>query len=375
MKHVLPDLVLVEMHDALRSDRRTVPYTAQGGEQPPPSSASAVTKGLDLVRRARQARVAGRLADAAVALEAALSSESADQMTVRERAEALGELGLCKLAQRKYRDAAEHVYKSLDHWTDLRPPFRLELQNAYNEAVKHIGRVYFAISPPETAVLLDGRPIGRVTKSVVFFVEPGRHTVRSRLNGYKESSQSFDIEGTQRHMVTLDLPRATEAVEREKVAGRESEKESVVDRQNAINSRRATKVTSEPPPSAASKVRLVGAVLTGTTAVASGAFFLWAAITDSEINARSDALDRRNWDTSACIDASNKPECHEIRDAFGRMDTLNTMGWVALATSGTLGVLTLGSLLLDRAPSTKETVRIAPIATSRDLGLFIHGEF
>jgi hypothetical protein len=349
----------------------TLPHSAHAGEQPPSPKASAVAKDLDLVRRARQARVAGRPADATAALEAALSSDNADRMTVRERAEALGELGLCELAQRKYRDAAEHIYESLDRWTDLRPPFRLELQNAFNEAVKHVGRVYFALSPPEAAVLLDGRPIGRVTKSYVFFVEPGRHTVRARLNGYKESSQSFDIEGEQRHMITLDLPRAPEA------AAQTAQPEP----------REAAKAVAAPAPPAGAQSAawlsfpIAGGVLAVGAAVAGGVLLGKAGATREDLETRAAELrpakgnGEEGLGTSACLDPPVPSGCAELADLRRREDTLTKAGWVTLGAAGALGVATVASFVLLRKRPDKDAVRVAPAVARHGAGLFVQGEF
>ena len=91
----------------------------------------------DHVRRGRRARNTGQWTEAYAAYKAALEAADPASSTERVRAELAGELGLCELALRKYRDAAEHLAFSLEQRTALPLALQLRFEKGERELLKH----------------------------------------------------------------------------------------------------------------------------------------------------------------------------------------------------------------------------------------------
>jgi hypothetical protein len=93
-----------------------------------------------------------------MAFEEALKHAGSARMMEAQRAVVLGEPGLSELAQRKYREAAEHLSESLDHDTALPRASREAFHQGMREA--GVGRLYVTVTPSDAALLLDGERIG-----------------------------------------------------------------------------------------------------------------------------------------------------------------------------------------------------------------------
>jgi tetratricopeptide (TPR) repeat protein len=318
-----------------------------------------------VVRRARQARAAGRFAEAQAALEEALSPDNAATMTATAalRAQLFGELGLCELGQHKYRDAAEHLHESLHYWTELPRAYQLEFQTALNRATDQVGRIYYIQTPPDAAVLLDGRPRGRVKGVQVYFVEPGKHAIRARLDGYKDVLQTFEIGKGQTTSITMELPRAPEAPAR--AAG------SAPEKPQTTRPARALQAAAAAPSKGGSALRTTGWALTGVTAAAGGAFLLGAEITRANHDERSAELRRDGWLGNTCAPPGTAPVCTELRDLREQRALLGTLGVATLATSGAIGVATLVSYLFDQKTASREGVSVVPVVTRQTAGLWM----
>jgi hypothetical protein len=121
---------------------------------------------------------------------------------------------LAELALEKHRDAAEHLTASLDHGAALSMAAQRRFQQGRSRAEQHIVRLYLGVNPPDAEVFLDGHPIGRRESTYLLFVEPGKHTVRTRLPGYSDTSDSFEAGKGETRSLALHLseaPRTTKA--------------------------------------------------------------------------------------------------------------------------------------------------------------------
>ncbi|WP_437504943.1 hypothetical protein [Sorangium sp. So ce1099] len=97
----------------------THPVHAKDRNPAPARSDGSIVK--DHLRRARRARAAGKWTEAQAAYTAAFEAIDSTSVTERESAEVAGELGLCELKLRKFRDAAEHLAWSLERRKALSP--------------------------------------------------------------------------------------------------------------------------------------------------------------------------------------------------------------------------------------------------------------
>jgi tetratricopeptide (TPR) repeat protein len=311
--------------------------------QTPPhrSTRSKATSEIDPARLGRQARAAGRWADAEAAFEAALESPGAARMTPGERAEVLGELGLCELKQREYRDAAEHLARSLDDFNELRPAFRGRINEALRKAQAEIGRILVAVSPPDAAVLVDDQPVGRAAQTYLLFVEPGRHTVRARLSGHDDAVQMFELAKGQKHLLSLQLSPVPAAAP--------PAKESALAAHRAAGAP-APGVARSPGPWAGwpGKVRVAGIAVTTAAASFGVLFMVRASVLDGDLDERKSELrDHRGWTSWACRDPQPPAECAELHGLKTDRDRFAGLGTALVAAGGVAGALTAASFFTD----------------------------
>ncbi|WP_437304403.1 hypothetical protein [Sorangium sp. So ce388] len=320
----------------------------------------------DNVRRGRRARDAGRWAEAHAAYRAAFDATDPASSTERERAEIAGELGLCELALKQYRAAAEHLAWSLEQRNVLPLQLQLRFEAGQRNAAPHVATFYLSVEPPDAEVLIDGKPISTPARTYRLFLEPGQHMVRTRLAGHEEAFASFDAQAGKPTTISLQVPRAvTQAAVPAKDA-------ATVTRE-AKRSARGAQASSVAPSSMASTLRIAGAALAGTTMLAGGGFLMWSAYTQDELHARATALRGADREADRCARPDAPRACSELRDLQEKRDLLRQVGWVSLATGGALGALTLVSLFVDRASPSSDGVRIVPTVNGQHVGLTMVG--
>ncbi|XYH93320.1 hypothetical protein ACMHYB_36425 [Sorangium sp. So ce1128] len=166
----------------------------------------------DHLRRAERARARGRWAEAVAAYKAAFEATAPTSATKSERAEIAGELGLCELALRKYRDAAEHLAWSLEQGLDQYDALSSAQYERFSEGLRKaapfVGTLIVAVDPPDAEVIVDGTPRGRTARTHRLFLDPGRHVVRARATGRKETLHVIRAVAGGEHEIATVLPRA-----------------------------------------------------------------------------------------------------------------------------------------------------------------------
>ncbi|KYG05563.1 hypothetical protein BE21_03660 [Sorangium cellulosum] len=318
------------------------------------------------VRRGRRARDAGRWVEARAAYAAAFEATDPASSTERERAEIAGELGLCELALKQYRDAAEHLARSLEQRDALPLQLQLRFEAGQRKAAPHVGTLYLSVDPPDAEVLVDGKPVSAPARTYRLFLEPGQHMVRARLAGHEEAFASFDAQAGKPTTISLQVPRAvTQAAVPAKSAATVTWEPN-----RSARGAQASSVASSPT---ASKLRIAGAVLAGATMAAGGGFLTWSAYTEDELHDRATALRNADREADRCSRPNAPRACSELRDLQEQRDLLEQVGWVSLATGGAVGALTLVSLFVDRTSSPDDGVRVVPTASGQHAGLIMVG--
>jgi tetratricopeptide (TPR) repeat protein len=342
--------------------------TAEPPSRPPNRGLNGAAE-TDPLRRGRAARAARRWADAEAALEAALETDDARGFTPLQRAEVMGEIGLCELEQRKHREAAEHLSEALDQFLKLRPAQRRSFNDALAEAIQHVGRVFFSADPPDAAVLLDGKPVGRAGVEYELFVDPGKHMIRARLNGYQDVVQVFDISAGQSHQISMNLPRAP-APAAVAAAGKSK----------PVASTPASVETSSRWPWL--PLRIAGGVLAVGAAVTGGILLSEADATREELDAQRNALlaAKRAGETedyavpdSVCLAPSAPSDCVELAEMRRRQVRLTDAGWVTLGAGGVIGVLTLVSFVRVPRSRSKGGLDVTPMVAQQQVGIMVQG--
>ncbi|WP_437637704.1 PEGA domain-containing protein [Sorangium sp. So ce854] len=318
-----------------------------------------------LLRRARQARDAGRWVEAEAAYGHALKAADAAWTTDAERAEIAVELGLCELALGRYRDAADHLAQGLRHRDGLRRALRERAEQGLLQAERRVATLYLGVSPPDAEVYVDGKPLGRPAPTYELFLEPGPHTVRAELDGHAEAVSAFDGLAGKATSLTLKLRRAPER-------GAPGAASAGVARPAAPS------LPSPARPALPLTELRIGGTALATAALAAGTVFLLRAdVVHDNLAERGVVFRRRGWTSSTCWWPNAPSACAELRNDAAERDLLATLGKVALATGAVFGIATAASFLaegwiLDEAPA-RGGVRVAPSATGTQVGLVLQG--
>ncbi|WP_242515957.1 hypothetical protein [Sorangium cellulosum] len=348
----------------------TQPVRAEDRNPAPGGSVRSIVK--DDLRRARRARASGQWAAAHAAYKAAFEAIDATWDTEREAAEIAGELGLCELELRKYRDAAEHLAWSLERRKALSPAQQKRFGKGLADAVKRVATLYLSVDPPDAEVLIDGTPIGRPRRTYRLFFEPGMHMVRALARGRGEAFQSLDARAGAETKMALQLPRAAESSTGEDAPAGVAKK-AATEPQAATTSAQAPAASASWP----GTLRIGGVALTTATATAGAVFLLRAHVVHSNLREANAVRREQGWASNACREASAPAACAEIQGQAKERDLLATLGKVSLAASAVFGIATAASFFTEvavfgGAPATGG-VRLVPVTTGERAVVLLEG--
>ncbi|WP_437819370.1 PEGA domain-containing protein [Sorangium sp. So ce1078] len=322
----------------------------------------------DHVRRARRARDAGRWTEAHAAYKAAFEAIRAASGRERERAEIAGELGLCELALRQYRDAAEHLAWSLEQREA--PP--LAQQRRFGEGLRkaaaHVATLLLAVDPPDAEVFVDGRSIGRTARTYKLFLEPGQHLVRARAPGREEVLHSLRTEAGAEHEISMQLSHG--AVDSSRQAARPTP---------SSTSSAPTARVNAPGPWASwpGTLRIAGISLTTATASFGALFMIRARAAHGDLEEHDRKLDELGVTPWACREPSPPATCPELARLRRERDQFAMLGTAMMVASGVVGAATVASFFTDlgfiRPEPASDRVAFSPVATPQQVGLVAHG--
>ncbi|WP_437633174.1 PEGA domain-containing protein [Sorangium sp. So ce854] len=296
------------------------------------------------VKRGDEARRAGRCAEAAVAYRAALEERRGPALTVAERAEVAGELGLCELALGAHRDAAEHLHVSLEHRSALSIEQQRRFEAAQEQAEREVGTLFLAVSPRDAEVLLDGKPLGAPRPTHVVFVEPGPHTVRARLAGYADVVAGFEATRGQPSRVTLALRTRTPVPAPSPDPG------------SAVPAHVPAPAVAPGPAHALRRIAL-GTAAAGV--VLGAGFWVAAGVLDGVVDERAASL-RARGGPGACNGTEFPTECKHQEFLIARRDGVGAAAVAVLVASGALGALSVSSYWWAPDTSLRATIDVTP---------------
>lgn len=326
----------------------------------------------DHVRRGRRARDAGRWNEAYAAYQAALEAATPTSSTERERAELAGELGLCALALRKYREAAEHLARSLEQREALPVAQQKRFEQGLRSATLHVATLYLAVDPPDAEVLIDGERLGHTARTYRLFLEPGQRMVRARAPGREEAFHSFSAVAKTEYNVTMQLPRTAVSSEKEGAPGSPKEAPLAPSPPAAERARPLSRWVLWPE-----TARIGGIAATTATAAAGAVFLLRAHVVHRNLREEDVVRRAQGWTSYTCREASAPAECADIRDQVKERSLFATLGKVSLATSAVFGVVTAASWFTEVAVSGAAPraagVRVVPVATGERTGVLLEG--
>ncbi|WP_437654763.1 PEGA domain-containing protein [Sorangium sp. So ce1182] len=320
------------------------------------------------VRRARGARDAGRWAEAHAAYKAAFDAIDAASGAEQERAEIAGELGLCELALRHPRDAAEHLAWSLEQREALSRAQQERFSEGLRKAAKYVATLILAVDPPDAEVIVDGRSVGRTARTYKLFFEPGQHMVRARAPGREEVLHSLRAVAGAEHEISMQLPRTAVGLSRQ-----------VARPAPPPSSTSSTARTRAPGPWASwpGTLRITGIGLTTATASFGALFMIHADAADGDLDEHNRKLDELGVTSWACRDPSPPAACSELARLRQQRDQFAALGTAMMVASGVIGAATVASffteLAFTRSEPASDRVAFAPVATPQQVGLVAYG--
>ncbi|AUX33616.1 MULTISPECIES: hypothetical protein [Sorangium] len=343
-------------------------HPARAEDRNPASARSDGSIVKDHLRRARRARASGKWTEAHAAYKAAFEAIDATSVTERESAEIAGELGLCELDLRKFRDAAEHLAWSLERRKALSPEQQKGFADGLARAVPFLATLYLSVDPPDAQVFVDGKSIGQPRRTYTLFFEPGKHMVRAQAPGREEGSQGLDARAGTEPVMTIQLPRSAES-------SANDEAPAVPEPVSAAPPARAQ--APGPAPSWPRAARIAGIGLTTATASLGVLFMVRASASDGDLKERNSKLDALGFTPWACREPSPPSACNELAVLRRERDRFAALGTAMMVASGVLGAATVASFFTDfsflESEPTGASVALSPAAAPGQIGLVAHG--
>ncbi|MCC6558915.1 MAG: tetratricopeptide repeat protein [Polyangiaceae bacterium] len=313
-----------------------------------------------MMRRGDSARRAARWSDAAGFYRAALEEAIRAGVDENEQAVIAGELGLCELALGRFRDAAEHLRRSLHDVTALPPWKRAKLTEAYARVHEKVTRLTISVTPPDAEVLIDGQPIGSGKPTYLVFLDPGPHTARARLARHQDAVHSLTAVPGTPSGIEMTFPQAatpaTEAAAPERPVPPVAPPAEPADGGTAVHLRR------------------VGFIAAGAAAVLGVSFTISAAVVHENLLDKTDGVTRRHG-PSTCAGGRASGVCDELESAGAMRDALSGLGvWSFVAASVFAGV-TVSSLWWAPSDGSPAPVQVVPAVEPGQAGLTLRSSW
>ncbi|WP_437335838.1 hypothetical protein [Sorangium sp. So ce394] len=309
----------------------------------------------ETLRRAEQARRAGRWEEAAAAYRIAWASTGDPRWA--------GELGLAELSLRRYRDAAEHLRRALEAEGALAPDRKARVQQGLRRAALEVAAVAIVVGKPEAEVFIDGRRVGQGLATYVVYVEPGSHEARATLAGHEDGVGRFEAQRGDTPAIGLALkekPKPPAAAPRVAAAA-----------PGPAAMRPAGEGTAVGP-----AIRIGGLALASAGVVVGAGFALAWAVKDGEAATLREQVLSAHRDTTdhTCHEktASEEPKCALLLDAVHARDALGLVAIASFVASGVVGAAALSSFWWAPSPD-RGSVRVVPQATAHGGGVRIEG--
>ncbi|AUX34621.1 MULTISPECIES: PEGA domain-containing protein [Sorangium] len=334
---------------------------------PTPTSTDGSTV-KDLGRRARKARKSGKLNEAYDAYKAAFDAAEAVPSASQERAEIAGELGLCELALRKYRDAAEHLTWSLEQGHALTDDVRTRFEAGQAKAAFYLIRVLLSVDPPDAEVFIDGKAIGRTARTYKLFLDPGRHMVRARAPGREDALHVVSADAGTEIEIAMQLPRVAVSGAKEAAATTK-----------ALSAAPAARPRAPSPWASWPGTLRIAGITAATAGVSVGAvLMIRAGRLDNDLSARRDLLlSEPSSSSSMCWQAPQSSPCGELARLQDARNLSGRAGLAMVIAGGVVGAVTAASFFTDlsflgSSPG-RDRVHVSPVANGNEIGARIEG--
>ncbi|XXY46930.1 PEGA domain-containing protein [Sorangium sp. So ce269] len=265
-------------------------------------------------------------------------------------------LGVASLRVGKPRDAAEYLTLYLREAPATKVQERQRAEASLQEARAQVAAVTVRVAPDGAEVTVDGTSVGRAPLADPVFLDPGRHEVGAKLDGYVPQAQPVAATAGGTETVVLELKRAP-----------------------ALGAERAGAGPDVPPAPGTSQgggrtaVLVGGGIATGVGVAAGVLFTVLANNKAGEAETLKTELNTRG--RNGCSTTFRPPECirqGEILDESARYSNVAFWSFVGAGTVG-LGTLIYGIVSGPSEPEAR--VRVTPTVGINNAGLSVGGAF
>jgi len=309
--------------------------------------------------------------------------------TVFPHAAFLQNLGEAELRTGRHVEAARHFTAFLRASSTGSPAQRELAKKSLAKAAERLGSIIVTTNVDDAEIRIDDEVVGRSPLgSLAWFVEPGRHLITARKDGY--------LDGTERIDVAIGPPRPV-LVRVQRVVGGTSEPPpddpkpgrapAVVSPPVSVANERTSgglAVGAEPRRTAipARTVVLLGGAALTVGAAAVGTVYAWRT---SDASTRVDSAHRgvadinRDEPLSVCHpdvpkDAASIDACQRYSDEQTQYHADRRIRDIALVGAGVLGVATVATFFIWR-PRSAPPVSVGPALSPSAPGVVVFGNF
>ncbi|MDC0683149.1 PEGA domain-containing protein [Sorangium atrum] len=271
-------------------------------------------------------------------------------------------LGVACLRVGKPRDAAEYLTRYLREVPATKVQERQRAEVSLQEARAQVAAVTVEVAPGGAEVTVDGAIVGRAPLADPVFLDPGRHEVGAKLDGYVSQTRPVDAPagGTETVVIALERPPAPDA----RGAGAE---------------RSASPAPGVSQGGGRTAVLVGGGIATGVGTVAGVVFTLVAngkASDAARQNSVIDAMEAGSVNCATPAGSDQKQQCSKLRSLVDDQYLFSNLALWSFIGAGASAVGTLGYTWLAGAPSEPEQrVHLFPLVMPGGGGLVAGGVF
>jgi len=285
---------------------------------------------------------------------------------LRQSSDVAAALGQVEFATHRFREAAEHLQWSLDHFPPVESEKILHATRAlFEQAKQAVAQLRIASKPDGVSILIDGKVVGTTPMPSVF-VEPGQHQVEARARWIQDTRLVAADPGKDYGIDFVVKPAEPSS------ASASTPKPTAAASQNSAESQLAPRTQSASSDRSVVPVIIGGAVF----AVGFGVGIALIASSNSSYN-EAQAL-QRQVGPAGCVNTSQGP-CAALKSATDRGDQRQNWAAVSLVAAGAALIATPIYWFWPREKSEKANgraqLRIRGNVGQRYSGLSLVGEF
>jgi len=288
---------------------------------------------------------------------------------LRQSSDVAAALGQVEFATHRFREAAEHLQWSLDHFPPVESEKVLRATRAlFEQAKQAVAEVRISSKPEGVTISIDGKVVGTTPMPASVFVDPGQHQVEARARWIQDTRLITADPGKDYGIDFVVKP--TESAS----AGASTPMPAAAASQNYGQSQPAPRAHS------ASSNRSVVPVIVGGAVFAVG-FGTGIALIASSNSSYNEArtLQRQVGPAGCANTAYSQAPCTELKSATDKGDQRQNWAAVSLVAAGAALIATPIYWFWPRAKSERATsraqLRIRGNVGQRYSGLSLVGEF